>query len=48
MKETRYKIQNYIKGFIEKKGDDDDSVDTDIDLDTNGMKKTELSTSASV
>ena len=33
---------------IQKIGDDDDPVDTDIDLETNVMKNTELSTSASV
>ena len=33
---------------IQKLWDDDDPVDTDIDLETNVMKNTELSTSASV
>ena len=33
MKEIREKIQNYLKGMISKKVvDDDDPVDTDIDL----------------
>ena len=34
--------------MIYKKGDNDDPVDTDIDLETNVIKNTELSTSASV
>ena len=46
MKESRQKYRDYLKGL--KKKDDDDPVDTDIDLDTNGIKNTELSTSASV
>ena len=35
MKESRQKFQSYLKGFIAKKGDDDDLVDTYIDLETN-------------
>ena len=31
MKESRYKFQNYLKGLIAQKVDDDDLVDTDID-----------------
>ena len=34
--------------MISKKGDDDDTVDTDIDLETNVTNNTELSTSVSV
>ena len=48
MKEIREKIQNYLKLLIAQKVDDDDPVDTDIDLETILMKNTELSTSASV
>ena len=48
MKQIRQKIQNYLKGLIAKKGDDDDPVDTYIDLETNVTKNTELSTSDSV
>ena len=48
MKEIRQKIQNDLKGLIAKKGEDGDPVDTDIDLQKNVTKNTELSTSASV
>ena len=49
MKEIRENIQNYFKGLIaKKKGDDDDPVDNDIDLETNLTKNTELNTSAYV
>ena len=48
MKDIRQKTQNELKGLIYKKGDKDDSVDTGIDMETNVMKNTELSTSDSV
>ena len=35
MKYIRQKIWNYLKVFIDKKGYDDDPVDTDIGLETN-------------
>ena len=35
MKDIRQKIQNYLKGLIAKKGDEDDPVDTDIDTEKN-------------
>ena len=48
MKDIRDKIQNYLKVLIAKKGDDDDTIDTAIGLETNVTKNTELSTSALV
>ena len=48
MKDIREKIQNCLKGLIAKKGDDDDPVATDIDLETNVTKNPESSTSALV
>ena len=44
MKEIRDNIHNYLKGLIAKKiGDDDEPIDTDIDLETNVTKNTKLS-----
>ena len=48
MKYIRYKIQNYLKVLTAKKGDYDDPVDTDIELEKNVAKKKESSTSDSV
>ena len=42
MKEIRQKLQNYLKGLISKKGDYDDLVDTDIDLETNDEESEEI------
>ena len=50
MKQIRQKIQNYLNLLIgiKKNKKNDYPVDTDIDLETNEMKKTELSTSNSL
>ena len=48
MKDIRQKIQNYLKVLIDKNIENDDIVDTDIQLETNVGEKTELSTSDSV
>ena len=48
MKESRENIQNYLKCMIERIWDDDYSVATDIDLESNMTKNTELSTSTLV
>ena len=42
MKESRQKFHNYLKGLIAKKWDDDDLVDTDIDLETNYEESEEI------
>ena len=42
MKEIRFKFQNYLKGLIFKKGDDDDFVDPDIGLETNYEESGEI------
>ena len=42
MKEIREKIKNYLKGWIAKKGDDDDLVDTGIDRETNDEESEEI------
>ena len=49
MKDIRQNIHNYLKRIdIPKKGDNDDSVDTGVDQETNVVKNTELSNSDSV
>ena len=48
MKEIRQKIQNHLRELIDNKIDNDDPVATDIEMKTNVMKTTELSTSGSV
>ena len=40
MKSIRQKIQNYLKVLTAKKGNDDDPVDADIDMDKNVTKNT--------
>ena len=48
MKEIRQKIQNNLKILIAKNRENDDLVDTDIELEKNLVKNTELSTYESV
>ena len=48
MKNIRQKIRNHLKGLITKKRENDDPVDTDVELETNLAENAELSTSDSV
>ena len=48
MKNIRQKIHNYLNGLMIKKADNDDTVDTDIEMDTSVVKNTEKITSDSV
>ena len=48
MKEIRDKIQNHLKLLMAKNIENDDPVNSDIELYTNVVKNTELSTSESV